>query len=92
MKLKTTLTAGAAALALMTGAAMAETIKVGIAAEPYPPFAAPDSAGNWSGWEVEIANAICEVQELDCAITPVAWDGIIPSLMGEQMQASTARF
>jgi polar amino acid transport system substrate-binding protein len=90
MKLKTTLTAGVAALALMTGAALAETIKVGIAAEPYPPFAAPDSAGNWTGWEVEIANAICEVQELDCAITPVAWDGIIPSLMGEQIDVIMA--
>ncbi|MFX0545077.1 transporter substrate-binding domain-containing protein [Roseovarius sp. S1116L3] len=90
MKLKTTLTAGAAALALMTGAALAETVKVGIAAEPYPPFAAPDSAGNWTGWEVEMIGAICNAAELECEITPTAWDGIIPSLMGEQIDVIMA--
>jgi len=90
MNLKTTLAAGAATLALMTGAAMAETVKIGIAAEPYPPFARPDSAGNWTGWEVEIAGAICAAAELECVITPTAWDGIIPSLMGEQIDAIMA--
>ncbi len=90
MKLKTTLAAGAATLALMTGAAMAQAVKVGIAAEPYPPFAAPDSAGNWTGWEVEIIDAVCAAAEIECVITPVAWDGIIPSLMGEQIDAIMA--
>ena len=38
--------------ALVLGtAALAEPVKVGIASEPYPPFAAPDAAGNWVGWE-----------------------------------------
>jgi polar amino acid transport system substrate-binding protein len=59
MKLKSLLAAGVAAMALTTGAAMAEPIKIGIAAEPYPPFTMPDASGNWTGWEVEIINAIC---------------------------------
>ncbi len=90
MKLKTTLAAGAATFALMTGAAMAETVKVGIAAEPYPPFAAPDSAGNWTGWEVEMIDAVCNAAEIECELTPTAWDGIIPSLMGEQIDVIMA--
>ncbi|WP_113912479.1 transporter substrate-binding domain-containing protein [Roseovarius dicentrarchi] len=90
MKLRTMLTAATAALALAAGAAAAETVKIGIAAEPYPPFAAPDSAGNWSGWEVEIAKAICEAQDMTCEITPTGWDGIIPSLMGEQIDVIMA--
>lgn len=90
MKLKTLLAAATAASALYAGAAAAEQVKIGIAAEPYPPFAAPDSSGNWSGWEVEIIGAVCAAAELDCVITPVAWDGIIPSLTGQQIDAIMA--
>ncbi len=90
MKIKALLAAGIAALALTVGAATAEQVKVGIAAEPYPPFASLDSSGNWVGWEVEIANAICAAEEMDCVITPVAWDGIIPSLTGKQIDAIMA--
>jgi polar amino acid transport system substrate-binding protein len=78
-----------AALALGT-AAMAEPVKVGIAAEPYPPFASPDAAGNWIGWEVDLIGAVCAAAELDCVITPVAWDGIIPSLTSGQIDAIMA--
>lgn len=63
-----------------TQSVSAETVKVGIAAEPYPPFASPDASGNWTGWEVEIIGAVCDAAKLDCVITPVAWDGIIPAL------------
>lgn len=82
MKLKNIIKATVAAAVLGAGAATAEEVKVGIAAEPYPPFASVDSAGNWNGWEVDVINAVCEAAELDCVITPVAWDGIIPSLTG----------
>jgi len=80
----------ATALALVSGAAAANPVKVGIAAEPYPPFASPDAAGNWVGWEVEIIGAVCAAAELDCVITPVAWDGIIPSLTSGQIDAIMA--
>ncbi|MFZ1469819.1 MAG: transporter substrate-binding domain-containing protein [Paracoccaceae bacterium] len=87
MKLKTLLASGIAAIALTAGAAMAEQVKIGIASEPYPPFASLDSSGVWGGWEVEIANAICAAEKMDCVITPVAWDSIIPSLTGSQIDA-----
>ena len=80
----------ASALALMTGAAFADPVRVGIAAEPYPPFAAPDAAGNWIGWEIDIINAVCEAAALDCEITPTAWDGIIPSLVSGRIDAIMA--
>ena len=78
--------AGMLAAGMMSlGAAQAETVKVGIAAEPYPPFASPDASGKWVGWEVEIADAICAAAELDCEITPVSWDGIIPALNAKKI-------
>lgn len=71
----------ALAIGLSGGAAaMAQQVKVGFAAEPYPPFTSLDASGKWVGWEVEFADAICKEAKLDCVITPVAWDGIIPAL------------
>ncbi len=77
--LKTAILALALGLA-GAGAAAAEPFKVGVAAEPYPPFTAPDAAGNWVGWEVDFMNAICAEAKIECVLTPVAWDGIIPAL------------
>ncbi len=70
--------------------AQAETVKVGIAAEPYPPFASPDASGKWVGWEVEIIGAVCAEAKLECEVTPVAWDGIIPALTAKKIDAIMA--
>jgi polar amino acid transport system substrate-binding protein len=67
------------------GMASAQTVRVGIAAEPYPPFTNPDASGNWSGWEIDMIMAICEEAKFDCVITPTAWDGIIPALMSKKI-------
>lgn len=90
MTFKSLLSATTAALALAATMATAEEVKIGIAAEPYPPFASADSSGNWVGWEIDVINAVCAAAELDCVITPVAWDGIIPSLTGKQIDAIMA--
>jgi polar amino acid transport system substrate-binding protein len=81
--------AAALAMSFATGA-LAQQVKVGIAAEAYPPFAAPDASGNWVGWEVDIINAVCKAGAMDCVITPVAWDGIIPSLTSGQIDVIMA--
>ncbi|NOD84244.1 MULTISPECIES: transporter substrate-binding domain-containing protein [unclassified Ruegeria] len=90
MNVKKLLASGLAAAVLSAGIASAEEVKIGIAAEPYPPFASLDSSGNWVGWEIDVINAVCAAAELDCVITPVAWDGIIPSLTGQQIDAIMA--
>jgi polar amino acid transport system substrate-binding protein len=80
----------AAFAAALAAPAAAQAVKVGIAAEPYPPFASPDAGGNWVGWEVELIGAVCAAAELQCEITPVAWDGIIPALTSGQIDAIMA--
>ncbi|MBZ9821187.1 transporter substrate-binding domain-containing protein [Mesorhizobium sp. CA4] len=83
-------TFGAALLigvAAMGGVAKAEQVKIGIAAEPYPPFTSPDASGKWVGWEIDFVNAVCAEEKLDCVITPVAWDGIIPALTTKKIDA-----
>ncbi|MCU0802493.1 MAG: transporter substrate-binding domain-containing protein [Rhodobacteraceae bacterium] len=75
----------ATVFATLASVAFAEPVKVGVAAEPYPPFSSPDAAGNWVGWEIEFMEAVCAAAELECVLTPVAWDGIIPSLTSGQI-------
>lgn len=82
--------AATAALAVAGTAATAKVIKIGVAAEPYPPFSTLDSSGHWKGWEIDLMNAICKDQKLDCQIKSVAWDGIIPALNAGQIDVIMA--
>jgi polar amino acid transport system substrate-binding protein len=81
-----------AAMALAFGlsglaAASAEPVKVGFSPEAYPPFWSQDASGNWGGWEVEIINAICAEEKLECELTPIPWDGLIPALTTKKIDA-----
>lgn len=87
MTMKTLALAATAALVAAAGVAQADTVRIGIAAEPYPPFTSPDAAGNWVGWEVDIIKAVCTAAALDCELTPTAWDGIIPALLSGRIDA-----
>ncbi|WP_378946211.1 transporter substrate-binding domain-containing protein [Mesorhizobium sp. ANAO-SY3R2] len=90
MKALLTTAALALVLGLGAGSAQAQALKVGIAAEPYPPFASPDASGNWDGWEVKIAKALCDEAKLECEITPISWDGIIPALTTKKIDLIAA--
>lgn len=72
------------AVAMSTNIAAAD-VKFGVAAEPYPPFAEKAADGNWKGWEIEIANAICAAMNEKCEWVEVAWDGIIPALLAKKI-------
>lgn len=78
-----------AALSMSAQVAFAD-IKIGIAAEAYPPFAEKAADGTWKGWEVEIIGAVCAAMEEKCEIVPVAWDGIIPALLAKKMDVIMA--
>lgn len=65
--------------AMASSQALAD-LKIGVAAEPYPPFASKDTTGKWVGWEIDFVNALCAQMNEKCEITETAWDGIIPAL------------
>jgi|tagenome__1003787_1003787.scaffolds.fasta_scaffold20924786_2 polar amino acid transport system substrate-binding protein len=77
--------AAAVVLGLTSAPALAATLKVSVAAEPYPPFASKSSAGQWEGFEVDLAKAVCKAASLDCEIVETAWDGIIPALTSKKI-------
>ena len=80
----------ASALAIAAAQTAAADVKIGIAAEAYPPFAEKGADGNWQGWEVEIIGAVCAAMEENCEVVPVAWDGIIPALLANKIDVIMA--
>lgn len=55
-------------------------IKIGLVAEPYPPFTSKDASGKWVGWEIDVLEAACKAMNEKCDYVEIAWDGLIPSL------------
>src|SRR4030095_5751776 len=75
-----------AVLAFTAMAAQAQdVVKIGVAAEPYPPFSAQNTEGDWVGFEMDRYKAVCEDQKLKCELVEVAWDGIIPALQEKKI-------
>ena len=63
----------AAVMALGCGAALADTLIQGIDPE-YNPFSYMGPDGEYTGFDIEIAKAACEVAGLDYEVFPVNWD------------------
>lgn len=60
-------------------------IKLGLDSSNYEPFYSRGSDGEWSGWEIEIGQAICAAMKEECVWVPIAWDGIIPALTAKKI-------
>jgi polar amino acid transport system substrate-binding protein len=65
-----------------------DIVRVGIAAEPYPPFTSR-SKGEWVGFEIDLYRAVCEAEGLRCEPVEVPWDDIIPALMDRRIGAAS---
>lgn len=77
------------ALALLPGAALAETIKIGTEGA-YPPFNSLNADGTLTGFDVDIAKALCEEMKVECEFVTQDWDGIIPALLAGKFDAIIA--
>ena len=91
MRLTTTLLAAAATLALSLGAAQAEGTKIKIGTEgAYPPFNVLQADGSLTGFDIDIAKALCEEMGAECTFVTQDWDGIIPALLAGKFDAIIA--
>jgi len=72
-------------MAVATGA-LAEPITIATDAT-FPPFESVDGSGKLVGYDVELAQAVCDAAKLDCKIINAAWDGMIPGLISNKYDA-----
>ncbi len=76
-------------LLAVASTAQAETLR--IASEgAYPPFNYVDSDNKLHGFDIDIANALCERMKVQCTIVVQDWEGIIPALMAKKYDAIVA--
>ena len=95
MRTKLTAVAAACAMAFTAGTASAaiegcpDRITVGTEGA-YPPFNYIDEDGNLQGFDIDIANALCEEIGADCTFKTQDWAGIIPGLQAKKYDAIIA--
>jgi len=83
--MKKLIVAASCALALVAGTAQAQERNLRIAFDvPYEPFEYKDENGELTGFEVELADAMCEEMNANCKFVIQAWDGMIPGLLARK--------
>ncbi|MBS0466827.1 MAG: transporter substrate-binding domain-containing protein [Proteobacteria bacterium] len=73
----------ALALAMLAGTALAADLRVGLN-PAYEPFESKTAAGEIVGFDVDIANALCEQIKRKCVFVESEWDSIIPGLQAKK--------
>ena len=64
-------------------------IRIGVEGA-YPPFSKTEEDGSVTGFDIDIANALCAELEAKCTLVKQDWDGIIPALLGRKFDAIIA--
>ena len=69
--------------------AKAQTLRIATEGA-YPPFNMKSKAGQLTGFDVDIAKALCAQMKAKCTIVAQDWDGIIPGLLAKKYDAIVA--
>jgi polar amino acid transport system substrate-binding protein len=67
--------------------ASSSVVRIAVSNEPYPPFAVKTASGEWIGFDVDVARAVCKVEQLTCEVVAVPWNDLIPALVDRRVDA-----
>lgn len=84
-----TLVAGFLSLMIAGPSAHADVLRIATEGA-YPPFNYVDAKGQPQGFDVEIAQALCERMSVRCTVVAQDWDGMIPALLARKYDAIVA--
>lgn len=87
--MRSTLAAAVAALGLVATAAQAADLRICVEGA-YPPFSETTPSGELKGFDIDIANALCDQMGKSCELVQTEWDGIIPALLERKCDAIIA--
>ena len=73
----------------ISGIASADKIRIGVEGA-YPPFSKTNPDGSLSGFDIDIAFALCKEMRHKCSLVKQDWDGIIPALLAKKYNAIVA--
>ncbi len=91
MNVLKTFSMGLIAAALAAGGAAAQEKTVKIATEgAYAPWNFTGAGGKLDGYDVELANELCNRIKIKCEVIAQDWDGIIPALQAKKYDAIMA--
>ncbi len=77
------------ALLAFAAPAAAQTLRIGTEAA-YKPFAYVLPSGELTGFDIDITKALCKQMGVECTITNMAFDGLIPALNANKVDAIIA--
>jgi len=81
----------AVTIALMAAglAQAADKVRIGVEGN-YPPFSQVAADGALSGFDIDIANALCAKMAVECEMVQQEWDGMIPALNAKKFDMIVA--
>lgn len=65
------------------------TVRIGVEGA-YPPYSWTTAEGKLAGFDIDIANALCEEMQVKCKLVSQDWDGMIPALITRKFDAIVA--
>ncbi|WP_371319630.1 ABC transporter substrate-binding protein [Oceanimonas pelagia] len=91
MRKTTVLFAAGLSLLAMSSASARDWSQIRVAVEgAYPPFSSTTESGEVTGFDIDIANALCEQMQAKCELISQDWDGMIPGLLARKFDAIIA--
>lgn len=74
---------------MLSSMVRANELRIGVEGA-YPPFSQTNADGSISGFDIDIAEALCSVMQVKCKLIKQDWDGMIPALLARKYDAIIA--